>query len=215
MVRGVAARVGRVGQVPAVDPGLVDPGGQHRAAVRRPPVAAEPAELLGRDELGEPPGRCRSSPAIRVSPSGALGHPQRAVAARSRRRRSGGRSGRAAGRSRRRPPRTRVTVAGAQVGPEQAATERERGDGRVAGRCRTSRCRRRTAGCARAAPARPAVSSSVCAVRAARPGRRSAARCRSRRRRRRAGRPGPPGRPERRKTTRAPSAPTVTARGAP
>jgi len=48
--------VGRVGDVPARHGRLIDPGGQHAGGVRRPPIAAEPAHLLGRDELGQPPG---------------------------------------------------------------------------------------------------------------------------------------------------------------
>ena len=54
-----------VGDVPALHRGVVDPRDQQRRAVRRPPVAAHPVHLLGRDELGEPVGdrRCRSGAA--------------------------------------------------------------------------------------------------------------------------------------------------------
>ena len=52
---GRRGRVGRVVQRPAGYPGLVDPRGEQRAPVRRPPVPAEAVELLGRDELRQPP----------------------------------------------------------------------------------------------------------------------------------------------------------------
>ena len=58
-VRRWPARVGRVGDVPALHRPLVHPGGQDGRAVRRPPVAAQPAHLLGRDELGQPERQAR------------------------------------------------------------------------------------------------------------------------------------------------------------
>ena len=54
--RGRARRVGRVGDVPPLDRVLVHPGHQEAGPVRRPPVPAHPAHLLGRDELGQAVG---------------------------------------------------------------------------------------------------------------------------------------------------------------
>ena len=48
--------VRRVGDVPTLDRAVVDAGGQQRAAVGCPPVAAEPVHLLGGDELRDAPG---------------------------------------------------------------------------------------------------------------------------------------------------------------
>ena len=75
-----AGRLGRVVQVPPLQAGLVDPGGEHRAPVRRPPVAPEPAELLRRDVLGQPPAH----PGVLAGQQGVgavgLDHPQLAPA---------------------------------------------------------------------------------------------------------------------------------------
>ena len=82
---GRPLRVGRVGDVPPLDRVLVHPGHQQAGPVRRPPVPAHPAHLLGRDELGQAvgdaPGTCRVgqhgvlAAAVCVDP----GHVQRAV----------------------------------------------------------------------------------------------------------------------------------------
>ncbi len=62
--RGRALGVGRVGDVPALDRGLVHPLHQQRRAVRGPPVAAGPVHLLGRDELGQPERHPRGAPRV-------------------------------------------------------------------------------------------------------------------------------------------------------
>ena len=72
---GRAVRVRRVGDVPALDRGLVDPGHQQAGPVRRPPVAAHPAHLLGRDELGQAVGEPRG--ARRVGQRGVLARSSR------------------------------------------------------------------------------------------------------------------------------------------
>ncbi len=60
----VAVRAGRlagprrVRRPPGLDRGVVDPGGQERSAVRRPPKASRPRHLLGRNELRGAPGHC-------------------------------------------------------------------------------------------------------------------------------------------------------------
>ena len=78
--RRQAGRVGRVVQVPVRQPGLVHPGGQHRAPVRGPPVAAVAVELLGRDVLGEPPGHPAVLTGEQVVGAVRLDHPQLAPA---------------------------------------------------------------------------------------------------------------------------------------
>ena len=143
----------RVVQVPAGHPGLVDPGGEDAAPVRRPPVAAEPAELLGADELGQPPGHrraglageqrvaCRRASITRSAPPAA-------------RRRPGARSGPAAGR-RTGPARAHLGDRRpcTQVGPEQPAAEREDRD-RPAASSAYEPMPPAIAAAARAAPAR-------------------------------------------------------------
>ncbi len=69
--------------MPAVDGRVVHPGDQQGSPVGRPPVAAHPAHLLGRDELGQPVADVFS--AVRPDQLGVgaaveVGDPQRAVA---------------------------------------------------------------------------------------------------------------------------------------
>ena len=56
---GSPVRVSRVGDVPPVHRRLVHPRRQQRRSVRRPPVAAGPSHLLGRDELRQPERHAR------------------------------------------------------------------------------------------------------------------------------------------------------------
>ena len=76
-------RVRRVGDVPVLDRGLVNPRGQDRRAVRRPPVPAVAVHLLGRDELGQPEADPVGAVRIGERPvraGGDLVHAERAVA---------------------------------------------------------------------------------------------------------------------------------------
>ena len=204
-----ARRVGRVVQVPALHPGLVDPGGEDRAAVRRPPVAPEPAELLGRDELGQPPGHPgvlagqqgvgavgvdhpQLTPAHAVGRVGHVRQPLPGRVGRGSTHRAGG----GAPRPRRRAPGRPGTAArpSANTATRPAASSRVRAD----------------AGGAEPQPLaqRPLAGGQVAASgrrRAASPGRRPAAPRRWRRRSTQSASAGSSGPAERRKTTRAPS----------
>ena len=81
---GSPVRVSRVGDVPPVHRRLVHPRRQQRRSVRRPPVAAGPAHLLGRDELRQPERHARGGREDLIvgrALSGCAaqaGHPQRA-----------------------------------------------------------------------------------------------------------------------------------------
>ncbi len=80
-VRRRAVRAGRVGDVPALHRALVHPGGEDGRAVRCPPVAAQPAHFLGRDELGQPVPQLGLTVRVSQHPVGAgrnVDHVQRA-----------------------------------------------------------------------------------------------------------------------------------------
>jgi hypothetical protein len=158
--RRLGRRVGRVGQVEPAHGAGVDPGHRQPLAVRRPPVAAVAAHLLGGDELGQPPGHLRVVLTDQRAPGGRCGRQRRDVHGaagdpgdpppgrvdpRVQHPAAGQLAGRGGGaRGRREPPRggrgrqeARLAVPwrrgrrGGQVGDEQPAGERERGDGQV------------------------------------------------------------------------------------
>ena len=56
MHRRRALRVGRIGNVPLLDRGGVDPGREQPTRLGRPPKTPVPVELLGRHEVGLTPG---------------------------------------------------------------------------------------------------------------------------------------------------------------
>jgi hypothetical protein len=143
--RRLGRRVGRVGEVEALHGPGVDPGHRQPLAVRRPPVAAAAVQLLGGDELGQPPGDLRvvlagqpdgvGGAAVQLGDvEGAVGDPGHPppgrVDPRVQRPAAGQLAGWGGGARRAARPGP-AGPAGGEGGDEHAAGERERGDGQV------------------------------------------------------------------------------------
>ena len=81
-LRGRAVRISGIGDVPALDRALIDPGDQQRGTIRRPPVAAHAAHLLGSDKFRDSERDVRRSSRLSdglVVAAGQVGDPERAA----------------------------------------------------------------------------------------------------------------------------------------